>query len=129
MCNNSHRHNVSLERGGREGGGREGERERERRRDRILQVIADYLSTFCPPEHQILADLPGCDYTFPSSLASTDLQLDLVIWSETHKVTILAELTVCFETNFIDATERKSAKHIDLVEGCRSNGFIQISSC
>ena len=36
---------------------------------------------------------------------------------------MLAELTICFETNFVDAHQRKSAKYHDLLEVCSANGY------
>ena len=93
------------------------------RHDNVLKVILDYLQVHYPPEYEILADLPRSTYSFPSSTASTDLRPDLVLWSDTRRVVILAELTVCFETNFVDACQRKTVKYQDLVEACKSTGF------
>ena len=62
-------------------------------------------------------------YNFTSSIASTDLCPDLVVWSSTKRVVIPVELTVSFETNFIDPSQWKTNKYQDLVETCRSNGF------
>ena len=65
----------------------------------ILQTINDELQKHCPPEYQMMADLPNTNYGFPSAAASTDLRPDLVMWSDSQQVMVLAELTVCFETN------------------------------
>ena len=35
----------------------------------------------------------------------------------------LAELTVCFESNFTEAAQRKTAKYIDLLQQARSSGY------
>ena len=48
---------------------------------------------------------------------------DLVMWSNAKQVVILVELTICFETNFVDASLRKSEKYQDLLEACTANGF------
>ena len=83
-----------------------------KRHDTVLQVIADFLKAHCLPEYEIIADLHGSTsiYNFPSSIASTDLRPDLVVWSITQRIVILAELTVCFETNFVNASQRKTNK-------------------
>ena len=47
----------------------------------------------------------------------------LVRWDEAHKSLILAELTVCFETNFEEAAQRKSAKYVYLVEQAQARGY------
>jgi hypothetical protein len=47
----------------------------------------------------------------------------LVRWNEAHKSLILAELTVCFETNFEEAAQRKSAKYVYLVEQAQARGY------
>ena len=93
------------------------------RHDNVLQVIVDSLQSQCPPEYQIMADLPNSTYDFPSSVASTDLRPDLVVWSDTQRAMVLAELTICFETNFVDASQRKTAKYQDLLETCTANGY------
>ena len=57
---------------------------------------------------------------FISSVASIDQHPDLVVWSDTQQIVILVELTVHFETNFIDATQRKRNKYQD---PCIANGY------
>ena len=70
------------------------------RHNNVLRVIVDGLQSLCPPQYQIMAGLPESTYDFPSTAASTDLRPDLVVWSDTQQVMVLAELTVCFETNY-----------------------------
>ena len=48
---------------------------------------------------------------------------DIVWWDRCSKSVCLAELTVCFETNFDDAAARKAAKYADLVQQARDNGY------
>ena len=93
------------------------------RHDSILQVIVDSLRSQCPPDYEITADLPNTDYLFPSAAASTDLRPDLVVWNDPQRVLVLAELTVCFETNFVDAAQRKKCKYQDLMETCTAGGY------
>ena len=54
---------------------------------------------------------------------ATDLRPDLVVWSDTLKVLVLAELTVCLETNFVAASQRKKSKYQDLKETCTTSGY------
>ena len=68
--------------------------------DSILQVIVDSLQSHCPPDHQITADLPNINYLFPPTAASTDLRPDLVGWSDSQQVLVLAELTVWLRDKF-----------------------------
>ena len=79
------------------------------RHDSILEVIVDSLQSQCPPDCKITADLPNTDYVFPTNTTSTDLHPDLLVWSDTQRILVLVELTVCFETNFVDASQRKKA--------------------
>ena len=71
----------------------------------------------------ILADLTD-QYLFPPSLAPSDLRPDLVAYSELTKTAIIIELTVCFETNFEEAKERKESKYRDLIAEVEGNDFI-----
>ena len=57
---------------------------------------------------KVVADLEQ-QYQFPPSLPFTDLRPDLVAYSCLAKTAIIVALTVCFETNFQDAKERKAA--------------------
>ena len=63
---------------------------------------------------KVVADLEQ-QYQFPSSLTFTDLRPDLVAYSCLAKTAIIVELTVCFETNFQDAKERKATMYSELV--------------
>ena len=93
------------------------------RHDNVLKMIFDQLQHQCSQEFQIAADLPGSTYSFPSSVASTDMHPDLVMWSNAKQVVILVELTVCFETIFVDASLSKAEKYQDLLEACTANGY------
>ena len=93
------------------------------RHDNILRVIVESLQNQCQPEYKITADLPNTSYNFPPTAASTDLRPDLVVWNDSQRVLVLAELTVCFETNFEDASQRKRNKYQDLLETCQASGY------
>ena len=90
--------------------------------DLILEAIAAVIRTHLPPSATLTADL-STTYTFPLHIISTDLRPDLVWWDEVCKSLRLAELTVCFETNFDEAARRKSAKYFDLVEQAQAKGY------
>jgi len=64
------------------------------------------------PSTNFTADLEAT-YPLPLHIALTDLYPDIVWWDDSHKQLWLAELTVCFETSFEEARERKEAKYSD----------------
>ena len=65
----------------------------------------------------------GEGYQFPCCIVSTDLRPDIVWWDFSDKSVCFTELTVCFETNFVNAAARKTTKYTDLVRQARSNGY------
>ena len=92
------------------------------RHDLVLRAIAEVIRNQLPPSASLTADLSDT-YNFPLHIVPTDLRPDLVWWDEVRKSLRLAELTVCFETNFAEAAQRKSAKYLDLVEQACSRGY------
>ena len=90
------------------------------RHDLVLQAIAAAVRAQLSPTAILTADLS--DYNFPLHIVPTDLRPDLVWWDEVCKSLRLAELTVCFETNFAEAAQRKTAKYLGLVEQARTKG-------
>ena len=94
------------------------------RHDQVLQVIFNLLKDHLPPGHSIIADLPNqLPYTFPPHIASSDLRPDIVVWSDTTRSIALLELTVCHESNFVDAYQRKLIRYLDLEEDIRQSHF------
>ena len=83
------------------------------RHDTILSMMASFFSSNLQPNYQITVDL-AASYHFPSHIATTDLRPDIVMWSDIKKTVLLIELTVCFETNYAEARERKSNKYLSL---------------
>ena len=76
---------------------------------RFVAVVVPCL----PPTSAWTADI--CDnYCFPTHITPTDLRPDLVWWDDSQKTLCLAELTVCYDTNFAEAARRKSSKYEDL---------------
>ena len=86
------------------------------RHDDVLKVIFDFSKRNLTSGMQVIADLPGQQYTFPQDIAPTDLRPDMVIWGTS--AIYLVELTVPFETNIADAAERKVHRYRDLAAAC-----------
>ena len=59
----------------------------------------------------------------PIASLPTDLHPDMVWWDDSQKQLWLAELTVCFETLFEEARERKEAKYTELVAAIEQAGY------
>ena len=93
------------------------------RHDSVLQVIADFVRDHLPESFEMSADLPDLPYNFPLMITPTDLRPDIVLWSQTLQLATLVELTVCYETNYVQAQTRKSDKYQDLVDAGEANGF------
>ena len=68
--------------------------------------------------------LPDHTYTFPCHITPTNLRSDLVLWSDAHKKLFIMELTICYETGFIEAAERKRRRYLDMAEDARQHGYI-----
>ena len=92
------------------------------RHDAVLQEIVTAIQPHLPSTTLLTADVSDT-YNFPLHIVSTDLRPDLVWWDDTTRSLCLAELTVCFETNFEQAASRKSAKYADLAEQAKLNGY------
>jgi hypothetical protein len=91
------------------------------RHDSVLQVIAAAVQCYISSTSTLPADISD-SYSFPLHIISTNLWPDLVWWDEAHKALTLAELIVCFESNFEGAALRKSA-YADLVEQAQARGY------
>ena len=91
--------------------------------DSVLQVIADFVRDHLPESFEMSADLPDLPYNFPLMITPTDLRPDIVLWSQTLQSATLVELTVCYETNYVQAQTRKLDKYQDLVDAGEANGF------
>ena len=113
------------------------------RHDKVLQIIYNLLKEHLHTNQSIIADLQDLSpYVFPPHIAKTDLRLDIVVWNDTTRSVTLLELTVCHESNFVEAHQRKVTRYLDLEEeiqrshfqvetipiqvGCR--GFVDIES-
>ena len=90
------------------------------RHDLVLKVIYNLIKNHLPLGHSIIADLPDQPtFTFPPHIANTDLRPDIVVWNDTARSVSLLELTVCHESNFIDAHQQKQIRYLDLEEDIR----------
>jgi len=91
------------------------------RHDAVLEKIALTISNNLPANVRFTSDLGN--YNFPQHVVATDLRPDLVWWDESSQKLWLAELTVCFETSFLEAAERKEVKYTDLKERAENAGY------
>lgn len=53
----------------------------------------------------------------------TDLRPDIVVLSRLQKIAIIVELAICWESVFVAAWERKTAKYLELATGGAENGY------
>ena len=88
------------------------------RHDDVLKVIASSIQNNLPSTTKLTTDLGG-EYLFPSHIAPTDLHPDIIWWDDTSRTITLIELTVCFESCFDDAKQRKEDRYADLLHALR----------
>ena len=67
-------------------------------------------------------DCRSSNKSLPTLLVS-DLGPDIVLWSDEQRQVRLDELTVCFNTSFDNATERKRCNYNDLSEEIKRMGY------
>ena len=89
------------------------------RHNLILEAIVTVTKALLSPTAILTTDL----YSFPLHIVSTDLCPDLVWWDEVHKSLCLAGLIVCYETNFVEAVQRKSGRYLDILEQNQPRGY------
>ena len=92
------------------------------RHDGVLRVIYDSIRDHLSDTTSASADL-GHTYTFPNHTVPTDLRPDIVVWDDSTKEVYLVELTVCFDTLFEEAIQRKESRYCDLVDSIRQEGY------
>ena len=88
----------------------------------MLIVISELVRANLTPSQEMIVDLPGFTYQCPQHISCTDARPDIV-WDDISKNVYLIELTVCFETNFEVARERKVSRYTDLVEEAEQHGY------
>ncbi len=91
------------------------------RHDQILEAIATTIREHLPPSTSMSVDLSD-GYTFPTHIAATDLRPDIV-WCDDKQTITLVELTVCFETSYEAAVERKEDRYRDLTSDAKRAGY------
>ena len=89
--------------------------------DAILSLIVTFLTDKSKPTANLTSDLGA--YTFPQHIVTTDLRPDIVWWDDSLKKILLIELTVCFESSFLHASERKATKYEDVMVRARASGY------
>ena len=82
-------------------------------------MISDFIHLQMPRGFCVTSDLPSEEYIRPD-FPMSDLRSDIVLWSTEAITAHLFELTVCFDTNFSAAAERKTSKYSELVEAIGS---------
>ena len=93
------------------------------RHDKILAQITKLAQAHLPDTYQLTADLPENTYHFPSHITPTSLRPDLVLWSDAQRKLHIVELTICFESGFNEAAERKRKRYTDLAEETQQQGY------
>ena len=93
------------------------------RHDAVLEVLAELVKSHLSPRQEMVTDLPEACYHYPQQIGVTDLCPDVVFWQDEPKEVTLVEFTVCFETGFKAAKERKSQKYIELLEEAERKGY------
>ena len=91
----------------------------DQRHNEVLKIVSDFIRLHMPCGFCVTSDLPSEGYIRPDFLMS-DLRPDIILWSTAAKTAYLLELTVCFDTNFSAAAERKTSKYFELVEAIGS---------
>ena len=76
---------------------------------------------YLPSNAHLTSDLG--EYCFPQHIVATDLRPDIVWWDDTARLMNVIELTVPFETSFVEGAERKSVKYVNLVQRARTSGY------
>ena len=91
------------------------------RHDAVLRELYCNLKPHFPPSMSTTADLDN--YCFPHHIVSTDLRPDIVCWDESRKAVWFIELTVCFESCFQAAADRKEVKYLDIATSAAQAGY------
>ena len=92
------------------------------RHNLVLQEIANAIRPLLRPSTVLSVDLYD-GYNFPTHIIPMDLRPDVLWWDPGDRSMCLAEVTVCFESNFSDAAQRKTAKYMDLLHQVRDRGY------
>ncbi len=94
------------------------------RHNSILLHIKRFLSKDMPENVKIYLDIPG-EFsgisTVPTDIAITNQKPDMVIVDSNGNVTLM-ELTVPFESNIVQASERKKQRYEHLISNIKDNG-------
>ena len=94
-----------------------------KRHDEVLSIISELTASHLPACHHLTTDLSGVEYQFPIHIVPTNLRPDLVIWSDAQKSLNLIELTICFESGFLNAATRKLNRYAELASAAQAVGY------
>ena len=72
---------------------------------------------------KLLVDYDGNPVVFPPTILTTRLRPDIIIWSESKRIVIWAELTCPAEENMSQARARKVRRYKKLAEDVRAEGW------
>ena len=86
-------------------------------------MLSAFVSTHLPPSFSMCVDSVESEYSFHHHISPTNLQPDVVWWSDEVKDIRLLELTISYETVMEQARQRKLAKYEDVVEEARVQGY------
>ena len=86
------------------------------RHDEVFKEINSFIKGNLKVSQNMIADLSSQTYSIPSHLPCTDLRPDIIWWDEHSKRTVVVELTICFDTLFKQAAERKRRKYFNPCE-------------
>ena len=68
------------------------------RHDKVLKEIASFITVNLKVSQNVIVNLSSQTYSTPSHLPCTDLRPDIMWWDELSKISVVVELTICFDT-------------------------------
>ena len=95
------------------------------RHDAVLKIIYDTISqNTSTSNYNVFADLACSTVPFPTDIVVTAKRPDVILWNDVVQRIYLVELTVCHESNFDAADERKTARYYDLVQSLSEKRYL-----
>ena len=92
------------------------------RHDAVLRSIYEVIKQHLPLTASASVDLDSA-YSFPCHVVATDLRPDIVVWDDSTKEVCLVELSVCYDTLFQDAAQRKESRYCELQASITAAGY------
>ena len=94
------------------------------RHDAILHLLLKEAIKYLPPMFNIYVDHKDSSTHFPTHIIATSQSPDIVIWRKDLIKVYFVKLTICHETNFNAANERKQNRYAELVNNMKEKGII-----